>query len=311
MYKLALNGGMTCPNRDGLIDTRGCIFCSAGGSGDFTGDALLNKKMHHAEKSQQGSYNTANTADMPDVKPWLDRQIDAAKALVSGKYRGDDYIAYFQAYTNTYAPVAYLENLFATCIMRDDIRILDIATRPDCLSDDVLDLLSHLNNIKPVWVELGLQTVNPDSASFIRRGYSLDVYDKAVNNLKSRGIHTIVHMIAGLPHETESDYLDTARYIANSGADGIKIALLHVLKGTDLADYYLDGHFSIPDMDGYIRLLADIIEHLPPGMVVHRITGDGPKELLLAPLWSADKKHVYNSIIKYFRDNNIRQGRLY
>lgn len=314
MYKLALNGGMTCPNRDGLIDTRGCIFCSAGGSGDFTGDALLKNMPSYVGTFRQGSYDTlstADTADAADIQLWLDRQIDAAKSLVADKYHGDDYIAYFQAYTNTYAPVAYLEELFTTCIMRDDIRILDIATRPDCLSDEVLDLLNRLNCIKPVWVELGLQTVNPDSASFIRRGYSLDVYDKAVNNLKSRGIHTVVHMIAELPHETESDCLNTARYIAKSGANGIKIALLHVLKGTDLADYYLDGHFSVPDMDGYIRLLADIIEHLPPNMVVHRITGDGPKKLLLAPLWSADKKHVYNSIIKYFRDNNIRQGRLY
>lgn len=276
MYKLALNGGMTCPNRDGLIDTRGCIFCSAGGSGDFA------------------------VSD-----------IDAAKELVRSKYSGNDFIAYFQSYTNTYAPAEYLRTLFTPCIMRDDIRILSIATRPDCLSDECIELLCELNKIKPVWIELGLQTSNPKTAEFIRRGYSLDIYDNAVSKLKKAGIHTIVHMIVGLPGEAYDDYISTARYIAASGADGIKIALLHVLSGTDLADYYNSGMFDTLSMEEYIKVLGDIIQILPKDMVIHRLTGDGPKKLLIAPLWTADKKNVYNSIIRYFKETQIYQGRLY
>lgn len=276
MYKLALNGGMTCPNRDGLIDTRGCIFCSAGGSGDFANN-----------------------------------DIEAAKKLVSSKYTGNDYIAYYQSYTNTYASVEYLKNLYTPCIMRDDIRILSIATRPDCLSDECIELLAGLNRIKPVWVELGLQTINPDTADFIRRGYPLDIYDKAVLKLRAAGIYTIVHMIVGLPGEDINDYLATARYIASSGADGIKIALLHVLKGTDLADYYYSKIFDTLSMDEYIHILGNIIEVLPKDMAIHRLTGDGPKNLLISPSWSANKKLVYNSIIKYFKEAQIYQGRLY
>ena len=194
---------------------------------------------------------------------------------------------------------------------RDDIRILSIATRPDCLDPKIISLLARLNQIKPVWVELGLQTVNPDTAHFIRRGYELNVYDTAIKMLKEAGIYTIVHMIAGLPKESLKDYLNTAKYIASSGADGIKIALLHVLKGTDLAACYYNNEFQIMSMDEYISTLAEIIQILPEDMAIHRITGDGPKNLLIAPLWSSNKKLVYNSIIKYFRENDIHQGRLY
>jgi hypothetical protein len=276
MYKLALNGGMTCPNRDGLIDTRGCIFCSEGGSGDFACN-----------------------------------NIDDAKLKVSGKYSGDAFIAYFQSYTNTYAPVDYLRKLFTPYIMREDVRILSVATRPDCLGDECIELLSELNRIKPVWVELGLQTIHPKTAEYIRRGYTLDVFDTAMKKLKDAGIYTVVHMIVGLPGEDDAQILATAKYIAALGADGIKIALLHVLENTDLAQHYRQNEFTLPTLDEYLHILGNIIEVLPPNMAIHRLTGDAPKKLLIAPLWSADKKHVYNSITKYFKETDIIQGRLY
>ena len=209
MYKIALNGGMTCPNRDGLIDTRGCIFCSAGGSGDFAGDAVYRKcnPAGYADYVPTPGFNGQPHAPLVSI----DKQIEAGKALISSKYNGNDFIGYFQSYTNTYAPYEYLEKLFTHCINRDDIRILSIATRPDCLDHKIISLLSRLNQIKPVWVELGLQTVNPDTAHFIRRGYELNVYDTAIKMLKEAGIYTIVHMIAGLPGESQKDYLNTAK----------------------------------------------------------------------------------------------------
>ncbi len=276
LYKLSLNGGMTCPNRDGRIDTRGCIFCSAGGSGDFA-----------------------------------DNDIDSAKALISQKYNGSSYIAYFQSYTNTYADTEYLHRLFYPVIMRDDIKILSIATRPDCLSDDILALLSELNQIKPVWVELGLQTIHKRTSDYIRRGYELPVYDKAIKDLLNIGIKPVVHIILGLPGETKSMLLDTARYVSNSGAWGIKLQLLHVLKGTDLATDYKSGLFDTLSLENYTEYLSEIVELLPPDMVIHRLTGDGPKNLLLAPLWSTNKKHVLNTINTHFKTNNIIQGRNY
>ncbi len=285
MYKLALNGGMTCPNRDGLIDTRGCIFCSAGGSGDFAG-------------GMSGS-------------PCIEEQIEAAKRLISKKYSGSDFIAYFQSFTNTYAKADFLRQLFMPVIKRDDIRILSIATRPDCLDADIISLLDELSRIKPVWIELGLQTIHEKTAKYIRRGYSLNVYDDAMQKLNNIGVKTIVHMIIGLPGETDGMILDTARYIAHSGAWGIKLQLLHVLKGTDLAKDYESGMFETMTQDAYIQLLGEIIENLPKDMVIHRLTGDGAKRLLTAPLWSADKKHVHNSIMQYFKNNNIIQGRKY
>ena len=276
MYKLALNGGMNCPNRDGLIDTRGCIFCSAGGSGDF---ACTN--------------------------------VDDAKKLISNKYTGNNFIAYFQAYTNTYADVSYLRNLFMPVINNPDVKILSIATRPDCLDDSVITLLDELNKIKPVWIELGLQTIHKKTSDYIRRGYELDIFTDAVKRLNNSDIKVIVHMILGLPGESDEMMLDTARFIANSGAWGIKLQLLHVLKGTDLADDYNNHLFETMTMDNYIRLIGRIIELLPPDMVIHRLTGDGPKKILIAPLWSADKKRVHNSLMQYFTNNNIIQGRNY
>ena len=276
MYKLALNGGMNCPNRDGLIDTRGCIFCSAGGSGDF---ACTN--------------------------------VDDAKKLISNKYTGNNFIAYFQSYTNTYADVSYLRNLFMPVINNPDVKILSIATRPDCLDDSVITLLGELNKIKPVWIELGLQTIHKKTSDYIRRGYELDIFTDAVKRLNNSDIKVIVHMILGLPGESDEMMLDTARFIANSGAWGIKLQLLHVLKGTDLADDYNNHLFETMTMDNYIRLIGRIIELLPPDMVIHRLTGDGPKKILIAPLWNADKKRVHNSLMQYFTNNNIIQGRNY
>lgn len=268
LYKISLNGGMSCPNRDGKLGVRGCIFCSAGGSGDFA----------------------------PDRSIPLDEQIEDAKRRVSSKYKGTHYIAYFQAYTNTYAPVEKLRALFMPVIKREDIAVLSIATRPDCLSDEVLDLLRELNDIKPVWVELGLQTIHEKTADYIRRGYSLPVYDKAVRDLEAIGIHTITHLILGLPGETKEDMLQSVRYVSDCGSQGIKLQLLHVLKGTDLASDYEKGLFRTLLFDEYIDLLADCVRLLPKDMIVHRLTGDGPKNLLIAPMWSADKKRVMNAI---------------
>lgn len=283
MYKLSLSGGMSCPNRDGLIDNRGCIFCSAGGSGDFTGAAL----------SQSNN---------------IDKQIDAAKTLVSKKYSGSDYIAYFQSYTNTYADVGYLRELFYNVINRPDIRILSIATRPDCLSYDIIALLDELNRIKPVWIELGLQTIHETTARFIRRGYTLDVFDEAVTKLNNICIRPIVHMIIGLPGENEAMMLDTARYLSHCNISGVKLQLLHILKNTDLADEYLTGSVDILSIKQYSEILGKIIKILPPDCVIHRLTGDGPKNLLIAPQWSSNKKNVINTINRYFKDNNIIQG---
>lgn len=274
LYKLSLSGNMTCPNRDGKLDTRGCIFCSSHGSGDFA------------------------VSD-----------IDKAKEIVSNKYSGTEYIAYFQSFTNTYADVSYLRDLFMPVIEREDIRILSIATRPDCLDDDVLRLLDELNNIKPVWIELGLQTTNNSTAEYIRRGYNLSAYDNAVNNLLSIRIAHIVHMIIGLPGETINDYTATAKYIAQSGASGIKISLLHILKDTDLYTDYCNGLFNAMTMEDYLYTIGAILPVLPENMVIHRLTGDGPKNFLAAPLWTTDKKRVLNTLHHYLKENKIYQGK--
>ena len=270
LYKLSLDGGMTCPNRDGTLDTRGCIFCSAGGSGDFT----------------------------PNRNKPIEEQISEAKQRVSAKYKGDKYIAYFQAYTNTYAPVETLRQIFIPVINRDDIAVLSIATRPDCLSDEVLALLDELNQIKPVWVELGLQTIHEKTADYIRRGYRLAIYDKAIKDLNAIGIHTITHIILGLPEETKEDMLASVRHVVLQKSKGIKLQLLHVLKNTDLAMDYQNGFFKTMEFEEYVDLVAECVKLLPPDMVVHRLTGDGPKSLLIAPLWSADKKRVLNALHK-------------
>ena len=282
LYKLSLNAGMTCPNRDGTLDSRGCIFCSAGGSGDF--------------------------AENSDIS--ITNQIETAKLRVRNKMKGHYYIAYFQAYTNTYAPVEYLRAVFTEAILHPDIKILSIATRPDCLSDDIIDLLKELSQIKPVWVELGLQTIHETTANYIRRGYPLSCFDDAVTRLTKAGIEVIVHMIIGLPGETKEDMLKTADYIGNLPIQGIKLQLLHILKGTDLAGDFFQNQFEVLELSQYTDIIVSIIERLPEHLVIHRITGDGPKNLLIAPLWSGDKKRVLNTINNEFRLRNTWQGKL-
>ena len=281
LYKLSLDGGMTCPNRDGKIGSHGCIFCSAGGSGDFAGDRRLSVR----------------------------EQLMQAKQLVSRKHTGNSYIAYFQAYTNTYAPVDYLEKIFTEAISEPDIRILSIATRPDCLSSEVLELLSRLNQIKPVWVELGLQTMHKESANFIRRGYDLDVFEKAVYDLKNIGITVITHIILCLPDENTDMMLKTISYLNGLPIDGIKLQLLHILKDTDLANVYAANPFHLPDVEEYVELLGQIISQLREDIVIHRLTGDGPKSLLIAPLWTGNKRMVLNRIQQYLKDADIWQGK--
>ena len=281
LYKIALDGGMTCPNRDGRLGTRGCIFCSEGGSGDFASDRHLS----------------------------ITAQIESGKKLVARKHSGTGYIAYFQAYTNTYAPTSYLKEIFTEAIRHPDIRILSIATRPDCLNSDVIDLLADLNKIKPVWVELGLQTIHEETAALIRRGYSTDVFDKTAANLRLAGIEVITHVILALPGETKEMMLDTIHYLNQTDIQGIKLQLLHILKNTDLAVYYQEHTFWIPDMEEYFELLGSCICALRPDIVIHRLTGDGPKHLLMEPLWSRDKRKVLNQMQAYFKRQDIWQGR--
>lgn len=283
LYKLSLNGGMTCPNRDGTLDNRGCIFCSAGGSGDFSAPSSINIKG----------------------------QIAYSKKLVERKYTGHSYIAYFQAYTNTYAPVSYLEKIFTEAIEEPEIKILSIATRPDCLGEEVLDLLARLNKIKPVWIELGLQTIHKKSAEFIRRGYPLNVFETAVERLRAIGITVIVHTILGLPNETEEMMLETISYLNQLDIQGIKLQLLHILKGTDMALFFQNHKFHLPTLEEYMVLLSKCISLLRPDIVVHRLTGDGPKDLLIAPLWTGNKRFVLNSIQRYFKSEDIWQGKDY
>lgn len=280
VYKISLNGGMTCPNRDGTIDSRGCIFCSRGGSGEFAASSVL------------------------DIKG----QIEQAKQKIKAKTNCRKFVAYFQPFTNTYASVDYLEKIFTQAIESDEIVALSIATRPDCIGDDVLALLYRLNKIKPVWVELGLQTIHKQTADYIRRGYELEVYDSAVENLHKIGINVITHIILGLPHESREMMTQTVRYAGNR-TDGIKLQLLHILKDTDLLDDYNAGKFKALSIEEYIDILCDCIEVLPKDVVIHRITGDGDKKLLVAPLWSANKRNVLNIINKIFSKRNITQGK--
>ena len=277
LYKLCLSSGCTCPNRDGTLDTRGCVFCSTGGSGDFAGDAAQS----------------------------VSSQIEAEKRRVAGKFRGSRYIAYFQSFTNTYGPVSRLEPLFREAALREDVAVLDVATRPDCLGPGVPEMLARLRQIKPVWVELGLQTIHPRSAAYIRRGYDLPVFGEAVEKLRALGIHTVVHLILGLPGETEAEMLESVRYVAQSGVGGVKLQLLQVLEGTDLAADWRAGKVPVMSMEEYCALVAKCVSLLPEDMVVHRFTGDGPKRLLLAPDWCGDKKRVMNALRAALKNNGF------
>ena len=265
VYKLAIDAGFSCPNRDGTLGHGGCIFCSGEGSGEF------------AEKGCSVSH-----------------QLEQAKARVSAKNRAGKYIAYFQAFTNTYAPVDHLRKLYEEAIEAEDIVGLAIGTRPDCLSDEVVALLAQINAIKPVSVELGLQTVHPKSIAYIRRGYDNDMYFDAVHRLKAAGVEVVTHIILGLPDETAEMAVQTTQAAVDAGTDGVKFHLLHVLRGTDLAQDYAAGKFSCLTLEEYGHWLKACIDQLPPRITVHRITGDGAKRDLMAPLWSADKKRVLN-----------------
>lgn len=280
VYKLSLSSGLTCPNRDGKIDTRGCIFCSTLGSGDFAEPFCCD----------------------------INKQIENAKLQVKSKIKDGKYIAYFQSFTNTYGDVEYLKNIFTQAIEHPDIVALSIATRPDCLGNDVLSLLEELAQIKPLWVELGLQTVNENSVKYIRRGFENNVYVDAVKNLHKIGAEVITHIILGLPYETTEDMLNTVRFAAECKTDGVKLQLLHVLENTDLATEFKNGNFDTLSLEQYIDILCECISILPPEITIHRLTGDGDKKHLISPLWSSDKKRVLNQINKALNDRNIIQG---
>ncbi len=281
VYKLALDIGCTCPNRDGTLGAKGCIFCHNGSS-------------HFAETGID-----------------INTQIENAKNRVKSKTKNNKFIAYFQSFTNTYGDINYLETVFTKAIMRDDIAALSIATRPDCLPRDILDLLEKLNKIKPVWVELGLQTANEKTAEYIRRCYPNSVYENAVKKLKKCGITVVTHIIIGLPDESENDILNTVDFAVKCGTDGIKLQLLHILKDTDLYEDFKKGLVTALTIEEYIHILFNCIERIPQNIVIHRITGDAPKKYLVEPRWSADKKNVLNTINKEMEKKNIIQGKCF
>ncbi len=285
VYKLALNGGMSCPNRDGKVGRGGCIFCSEGGSGDFAADRQLS----------------------------VTDQIAFQKEALREKKPARKYIAYFQAYTNTYAPVEYLRRIFTEAIADPEVVILSVATRPDCLPEEVLDLLAELNEQKPVWIELGLQTMHEKTAKMIHRGYDLACFEQAVRELRKRKIEVIVHTILGLPMEGTEEVLETVAYLNQMDIQGIKLQLLHILKGTELGRMYLEQkNESIRPMtmEEYTDLVIACVGHLSPEITVHRLTGDGPKELLIAPLWSSRKRTVLNEIHSELKKRNVWQGKM-
>ena len=282
VYKLSLKSGATCPNRDGAAGVGGCIFCSHKGSGEFA----------------TSGYSVT-------------KQIEDAKEKISKKLKSEDaplYIAYFQDYSATYAPIKQLKQRFFEAIMHPEVAILSVATRPDCLGDNVLDLLAELAQIKPVWVELGLQTMHDSTAARIHRGYELPVFDKAIKDLKSIGCEVVVHMIIGLPDEDKEMAVQTAKYIGQSGADGIKMHLLYVAADTALADMYLKGEYTPLSLETYTDILFACLRSIPSSMTVHRITGDGDKKTLLAPLWSADKKRTLQYIYDKAKETHLVQG---
>lgn len=277
VYKLALSSGCSCPNRDGTLGTGGCIFCDGAGAFAEFGDIAL--------------------------------QLERARTRVSAKLKKPaKYISYFQSFTNTYGPVDRLEQLYRAAMEPEDVVALSIATRPDCLNPQILDLLGRCAQVKPVWIELGLQTIHPDTAHYIRRGYDLSVYDQAVKDLKDLGLTVVVHQILGLPNETPEMMAQTSQYIGASGADGIKLHLLHVLRGTELAREWEAGKVPTMELDAYVAALEGCVAHLPRSLVIHRLTGDGAKRDLLAPLWSGDKKRVLNTINQAFIRDNVEQG---
>ena len=310
VYKLSLDAGLTCPNRDGSKRTGGCIFCSAGGSGDFTPNSRMSDSMRTIGVETQNIIKEQSIIKEQNIE----EHIHAAKKLVAEKMPpGGLYIAYFQSFTNTYAPVSYLRELFTKAIAQPEIAALSIATRPDCLEPEKIRLLSELNLQKPVWIELGLQTIHPKTAEFIRRGYPLSCFEEAVRQLKAAGLTVIVHLILGFPIETQAQMLASVDYVAHISPpiDGIKLQLLHVLKGTALGEMYEKEPFRLFSLEEYVDFVITCLEHLPPSMVIHRLTGDGPKRILLAPAWSADKKRVLNTFTRRLKERDTWQGKYF
>ena len=283
IYKVSLDGGFTCPNRDGKVSRGGCIFCSENGSGDFTATKL---KSIHAQ---------------------IEEQID----LVPKKYKGDKYIAYFQNFTNTYAEVSYLRKIYEEALSHEKIVGLAIATRPDCLEDDVLELLAELNKKTFLWVELGLQTLNDDVAKYFNRAYETEIYKEASEKLNRLSIKFVTHIIIGLPKEENDDYLKTAIFAQNCGTWGIKLHLMYVVKNTPLEKLYLNGALKVNTKEEYVEKVVNVLENISSEIVVHRLTGDGDRETLVAPLWSIKKIDVLNSIHKELKRRNTYQGKLY
>lgn len=283
VYRLSLNGGMTCPNRDGTLGKGGCIFCSSAGSGDFA-----------QQKSQS-----------------ISEQLATAKKQIRSKRNCRKFIAYFQAYTNTYAPVDYLRKIFTEAILDPDVVILSIATRPDCLSPEILQLLTELNKIKPVWIELGLQTIHSKTRHFIRSGFTLACFHEALESLAMCNIPVIVHVILGLPGENRKEMLETVCHVGNLHVFGIKLQLLHILSDTDLGHLYKESPFPLFSQDEYCELIADCLEQLPENITIHRLTGDGPKDLLIAPLWSKAKRSVLNQIEHTLKQRDTWQGKYF
>ncbi len=275
VYKLSIDAGMTCPNRDGTLGTEGCIFCSKGGSGDFTFGS--------------GELYSCTAEDIKE-------QLRKAKGLIGKKTGCSKFIAYFQAFSNTYAPIDYLRKVFHAAIEEPDVVILSIATRCDCIGDDVLELLAELNEIKPVWVEMGLQSVHPETLSYIRCGYTYDRFREAVFRLHNAGIEVIAHLILGLPGESEEMMLESLDEVQKLPIQGIKLQMLHVLKGTELAGIYEEDPFPVMSMEEYCALVIKCLKRIRPDIIVHRITGDGPRRLLIEPEWSTDKKRILNII---------------
>ena len=281
IYKISLDGGFTCPNRDGKVATGGCTFCSARGSGDFAGSRILS----------------------------ITEQFEDRKEMMQKKWKDGKYIAYFQAYTNTYAPVDELRRKYEEALAQKNVIAISIATRPDCLDDDVLDYLSELNKKTYLWVELGLQTINDETARNFNRGYDFEVFDNSLKKLQERGIEVVVHTIFGLPGETKEDMLKTVDYVAHSGAQGVKFHLLHLMEGTRMVKQYENGELHLLSKEDYIDLICEAAAMIPEEMVVHRLTGDAPRQSLIGPMWSLKKWEVLNDIDKALVDNNIWQGK--
>lgn len=282
VIKLSIDGGFTCPNRDGRVATKGCIFCSAQGSGDFT----------------------------PRDKGDITRQLESAVSLLSTKW-GDSkkYIAYFQSYSNTYASVDVLKAKYEEALSFPGVIGLAIATRPDCLNDEIIEYLAELNTRTHLWVELGLQTMHEDTATLINRAYPLSCFEEAVYKLHAHSIETVVHLILGLPHETKAQMLASAEYVSKLPLQGIKLHMLHILDNAPLGKYYLENPFPILSEEEYIALIGDILCILPPKLVIHRLTGDGPAAHLIAPLWTKNKKKVLNDLNRYLKEADIYQGK--